>query len=198
MLATPLYNMLMYVYSRNMSSLINARVHICVYVIIIAERKRWRNFFKQFLKWIFRVERKNYLHLTFLYSMKRILREIIEIIRMKMGEIFLIFESLFYNSLILISLTSMLIQIKRNITRGNFFFYRLSISLRECELRGNASSFGRREKLNAVFASMSFLFVIYGATFYHYCYWVGISQLNHVATTRATDEVGRNGGGTSV
>lgn len=33
--------------------------------------------------------------------MKRILREIIEIIRMKMGEIFLIFESLFYNSLIL-------------------------------------------------------------------------------------------------
>lgn len=32
--------------------------------------------------------------------MKRILREIIEIIRMKMGEI-LIFESLFYNSLIL-------------------------------------------------------------------------------------------------
>lgn len=53
--------------------------------------------------------------------MKRILREIIEIIRMKMGEIFLIFESLFYNSLIL-NFVFMLIQIKRNITRGNFFF----------------------------------------------------------------------------
>lgn len=35
-----------------------------------------------------------------IFYMKRILREIIEIIRMKMGEI-LIFESLFYNSLIL-------------------------------------------------------------------------------------------------
>lgn len=35
MLATPLYNMLMYVYLRNMSSLINARVHMCVCVIII-------------------------------------------------------------------------------------------------------------------------------------------------------------------
>lgn len=80
----------------------------------------------------------------------------------------------------------------------NFFFFLSFIDIFK-RVRTRKYFFVRgREKFNAVFATMSFLFVIYGATFYHYCYWVGISQLNHVATTRATDEVGRNGGGTSV
>lgn len=50
----------------------------------------------------------------------------------------------------------MLIQIKRNITRGNFFFYRLSISLRECELRGNASSLREKRKIERSFCQYEF------------------------------------------
>lgn len=88
----------------------------------------------------------NNLTYTFPYSMKRILREIIEtfewnlvfMLREKLLNFILPFY-LFKNSLILIFIVFPLIQTWK-MSRNFFFFYRLSISLRECE-RGNTSSF---------------------------------------------------------
>lgn len=105
---------------------------------------------------------------------------------------FTLFFYLFKNSLILIFVFP-LIQIWK-ISRDNIFFYRLSICLREPG-RGNAS---KKRKIQRSFCEYELCSLFMGQPFYHHCYLVGISQLNHVATTRATDEVGRNGGGTSV